>query len=79
MLGGGALTPLARDSHMRTFSRLLLIWLPVVIGLLLLLTGVLRGSILLIIAGLVSAAVSGLLGVLLSSGWRAQDEARRKH
>jgi len=63
---------------MRTFSRLLLIWLPVVIGLLIAVTGLLDGSVLLIIAGIASAAVSALLGAFLSSGWRAQDEARPK-
>ncbi len=63
---------------MRILTRLLLIWLPVGLGLLLVLTGLIRGNALLIIAGLASAGVSGFLGWLLKSGWRAQDEARPK-
>ena len=66
------------EPDMRILTRLLLIWLPVGLGLLLVLTGLIRGNALLIIAGLASAGVSGFLGWLLKSGWRAQDEARPK-
>ncbi len=61
---------------MRILTRLLLIWLPVGIGVLLALSGLFAGNALLIIAGLASAGVSALLGGLLKSGWRAQDGAR---
>lgn len=61
---------------MRTISYLVMIWVPIGIGLLMLLAGIANRNAHLIIVGLIAVGVSSLFWLFLKNAWKSHDERK---